>query len=103
MNEFGICPTCHKPVSLTATNCPHCGEGDFLVIRGGDEQECPECHGAASLGTIVGVGKYRCPTCGYIGKVRIYEVTDRRMGTTKRIIRSILEDWNGDIIHDSTP
>lgn len=69
-----------------------------MTIRGGEEQECPECHGAASIGTIVGMGKHQCATCGYIGKVRIYEITDRRTQVTKRVIRSVSERWDGTMI-----
>jgi hypothetical protein len=102
MSELGICPTCHKPVSTSVRRCPHCGEDDFLVIRGGEEQECPECHGASSIGTIAGLGKYQCSTCNYIGKVRIYEIVDRRTGVAKRVIRSVFQNWNGEMIYDPT-
>ena len=67
MSELGTCPTCNKPVSITANPCPHCGEREFYANKKVKtiNLKCQECGGSGMTGFFI--FKEKCENCKGVG------------------------------------
>ncbi len=78
MPVLGTCPVCRSSVSLTAKNCPHCGERDFQEFRYSHVMPCLYCKGGTRQNFYDHSAIENCPVCQATGSLTVYQEIDRR-------------------------